>query len=348
MNVDDDMYEDVDNILEWNCEHCTFANHPSTKICQVCYKTPSDLKKKPSDLKKKPREQLTEKEKAKLFDEEKQELCRKGFITKEEIYTIQNRESLNELVEARKRSCPDCATLYSEDEEICPSCGTATKQIPGAKFSPNQHTSNTAATKLPRSNFPSGISNSQQNRPLKDIATRNDLVGRPLPDPRGGQGQPAHDDKMNVDDDMYEDVDNILEWNCEHCTFANHPSTKICQVCYKTPSDLKKKPSDLKKKPREQLTEKEKAKLFDEEKQELCRKGFITKEEIYTIQNRESLNELVEARKRKDFDKDRQVEVTYLIVFSYIDRITLLTIFILYQNVNALLYSGVYGIKVLL
>ena len=199
---------------------------------------------------------------------------------------------------------------------------------------------------------------------------------------------------------------------------------------------------DAQKDREQQLTEKEKAKLFDEEKQELCRKGFITKEEIYTIQNRESLNELVEARKRmaqgystygypgqagyptsgypgqagyptsgysgqagyptsgypgppaysafapgqagysaaspgedlnpqqlqqlieagvltkqdiindqkaqKDFDKDRQVEVTYLIVFSYIDRITLLTIFILYQNVNALLYSGVYGIKVLL
>ena len=140
----------------------------------------------------------------------------------------------------RLLSCPDCASLYSEDEERCPSCGAATEQIPGAKFSPNQHTLNTAATKLPRS-MPSGISNSQQNRTLKDIAARNDLVGRPLPDPPRGQGQPARDDKMDVDD-MYEDVDNILEWNCEHCTFANPPSTKVCQACYKTPSDLKKKP----------------------------------------------------------------------------------------------------------
>lgn len=142
----------------------------------------------------------------------------------------------------RLLSCPDCASLYSEDKGRCPSCGAAKEQIPGAQFSPNQHTLNTAATKLPRSNFPSDISNSQQNRTLKDMATRNELVSRPLPDPPRAQGQPARDNKMDVDDEIYEDVDNLLEWNCEHCTLANPPSTKVCQACYKTPSDLRKQP----------------------------------------------------------------------------------------------------------
>ena len=54
------------------------------------------------DAQKDREQQLTEKEKAKLFDEEKQELCRKGLITEEESYNIQSREILDKLVEARK------------------------------------------------------------------------------------------------------------------------------------------------------------------------------------------------------------------------------------------------------
>ena len=139
----------------------------------------------------------------------------------------------------RVLSCPDCFSLYDEGEGNCPSCSkAAAAKSTAVRFSPNQHALNTAATKLSGS----GISNSEQNRTLKELASRKELVGRPLPDPPRGQGVVARDNEMDVDHDVYEDVDNLLEWNCEHCTFANPPSTKVCQACYKTPSDLKNKP----------------------------------------------------------------------------------------------------------
>ena len=55
------------------------------------------------DAQKNREQQLSEKERGKMFDEEKQELWRKGLITHEEIYNIQSREVLNETLAARKR-----------------------------------------------------------------------------------------------------------------------------------------------------------------------------------------------------------------------------------------------------
>lgn len=72
---------------------------PATKSDSVEYSPGGRI----LDAQKNREQQLTEKEQAKLFDEEKQELCRKGFITQEQIYTIQTRENLIEVVEARKR-----------------------------------------------------------------------------------------------------------------------------------------------------------------------------------------------------------------------------------------------------
>ena len=55
------------------------------------------------DAQKYREQQLSEKERGKQFDEEKQELCRKGLITQDDIYNIQSREVLNETLAARKR-----------------------------------------------------------------------------------------------------------------------------------------------------------------------------------------------------------------------------------------------------
>ena len=55
------------------------------------------------DAQKNREQQLSEKERGKMFDEEKQELWRKGLITQDEIYNIQCREVLNETLAARKR-----------------------------------------------------------------------------------------------------------------------------------------------------------------------------------------------------------------------------------------------------
>jgi hypothetical protein len=60
------------------------------------------------DAQKHREQQLSEKEKGKLFDQEKQELRNQGFITENEVYTIDNPEDLRRLVEGRKRaSYPD-------------------------------------------------------------------------------------------------------------------------------------------------------------------------------------------------------------------------------------------------
>ena len=48
-------------------------------------------------------QQLSEKEKGKLFYEEKQELHEKGLITEDELYTIDTSEELHRIVERRKR-----------------------------------------------------------------------------------------------------------------------------------------------------------------------------------------------------------------------------------------------------
>jgi hypothetical protein len=96
-----------------------------------------------------------------------------------------------------------------------------------------------AAAKLP--NFPSDITKNQQTL-LKDMAKTQELmINRALPDPPRVQGVATRDSHM--DNSVYEDVDELLEWNCEHCTFANPLTTKVCQACFKTPSDLKKLPN---------------------------------------------------------------------------------------------------------
>ena len=56
------------------------------------------------DAQKHREQQLSEKEKGKLLYEKKKELWKDGFITEDELYTINNPDELQELVEARKRN----------------------------------------------------------------------------------------------------------------------------------------------------------------------------------------------------------------------------------------------------
>lgn len=56
------------------------------------------------DAVKQREQQLSEKEKAKLFDLEKQKFFSEGMITKDETYTIQSSEELNTIVKERKRT----------------------------------------------------------------------------------------------------------------------------------------------------------------------------------------------------------------------------------------------------
>jgi RNA polymerase subunit RPABC4/transcription elongation factor Spt4 len=126
----------------------------------------------------------------------------------------------NKKVLHRVHSCPSCSLLYSESQEGCPSCT--------GKLNPAQQ---------------------QQLLNGQDF-----MAVRALPDPPRVQNTAARDkntaarDKnttardKNMENSEYEAVDDLLEWSCEHCTFANPLSTKVCQVCSKTPADLKKFP----------------------------------------------------------------------------------------------------------
>ena len=210
------------------------------------------------DAQKDREQQLTEKERGKLFDEEKQELCRKGLITEEESYNIQSREILDKLVEARTRMAQGYSTYGYPGQAGYPTSG-----YPGQAGYPTSGYPGLAG-------YPTSGYSGQAGYPTS-----------------GYPGPPAYS------------------------AFA--PG----QAGYSAAS------------PGEDLN--------PQQLQQLIEAGVLTKQDIINDQ-----------KAQKDFDKDRQVEVTNLIVFSYIDRIILLTIFILYQNVNALLYSGVYGIKVLL
>jgi hypothetical protein len=132
----------------------------------------------------------------------------------------------------RVLSCPNCSLLFTGSEGQCPSCIGKMKADKALELS-------SAAAKLP--NFPSDITKNQQTL-LKDMAKTQELmINRALPDPPRVQVVATRDSHM--DNSVYEDVDDILEWNCEHCTFANPPTTKVCQACFKTPSDLKKLPN---------------------------------------------------------------------------------------------------------
>ena len=137
----------------------------------------------------------------------------------------------NKKVLHRVRSCPSCSLLYPENQESCPSCH--------GNLSPTrqQHMLQTAEK---QQNFTSGISD--QKTLLKDMAnTPNAMATRALPDPPCFQSMAVRDNRM--DNREYEAVDDMLEWSCEHCTFVNPLTTKVCQACFKTPADLKKFPN---------------------------------------------------------------------------------------------------------
>lgn len=139
----------------------------------------------------------------------------------------------------RLLSCPNCSLLYDASQGQCPSCDPSKEKL--FEFSPTQQQQrfnlDSAATKL--ANFPSDISNQQTL--LKEMAKAQELVTRTLPDPPRGPGLATR--VSHVDDPVYEDMDALLEWTCEHCTFANPLTTKVCEACFRTPSDLKKFPN---------------------------------------------------------------------------------------------------------
>ena len=137
----------------------------------------------------------------------------------------------------RVLSCPNCSLLCTESQTRCLGCNfiLASGKTSGGHQKEQPFNSNT--------NMTSGYS--KQQMLLKDVAKSNELATRTLPDIPHEQAIPPHGQAVSPCDDnnsYYEEVDDLLEWNCEHCTFANPTSTKVCQLCFKTPSDLTKFP----------------------------------------------------------------------------------------------------------
>lgn len=134
----------------------------------------------------------------------------------------------------RVLSCPNCSLLFdsSQAQGRCPGCNQSLGKedfSERSSLSQRQFGLDDAAAKLPPSS-------PGQQMLLKDMVRTTEPPKRSLPEPPHVHGQSSHDN-------LYEDVDTLLEWHCEHCTFANSLSTKVCQACYKTPSDLNKFPS---------------------------------------------------------------------------------------------------------
>ncbi|XP_028391696.1 LOW QUALITY PROTEIN: uncharacterized protein LOC114516423 [Dendronephthya gigantea] len=119
----------------------------------------------------------------------------------------------------RVLSCPNCSFLFhNEYEKRCPSCKVQLDTLLG---------------------------DSEKQVLLKDLAKSSELATRTLPDPPRAPGLATRVNEAN--EEMYEDIDEMLEWVCEHCTCRNPLSTKVCQVCCKTPADLKKFPNLVEK-----------------------------------------------------------------------------------------------------
>ena len=124
----------------------------------------------------------------------------------------------------RVLSCPNCSFLFNNDyEKRCPSCKV---QLDTLLDDNGKQDINTPAN---------------QNPLLKDLAKSQELMKRTLPDPPRAPGVATRVNQGH--DNLYEDIDEMLEWVCEHCTCRNPLSTKVCQVCCRTPADLKKYPN---------------------------------------------------------------------------------------------------------
>lgn len=146
-------------------------------------------------------------------------------------------------------SCPYCSVLVDESNERCPTCdaflhfeGRSNARRDGQQvWTPEQ--SNPNQQKQQRLQY---SNNSNQSSRAGAFYPGESTFMKDDPQDSSSRAYMTRDvdsSYVQINDNLYEEVNDVLTWSCEHCTFVNPVTTKICQLCYKTPSDLSKFPN---------------------------------------------------------------------------------------------------------
>lgn len=149
--------------------------------------------------------------------------------------------------------CPNCSYVVSSTQPLCPNCKY--QLVQNSPKNTNMSPYGMTTTVPFRS---SGGKTSQDFDKFRggysDIPSRQkelSLARRRLPDRPDEKGSGKSFTSPANSSSRYEEVMPMQKlgdqskdgWVCEHCTFLNPLTTQVCELCCKTPSELKKHPS---------------------------------------------------------------------------------------------------------